>query len=471
VQAISLGSAMPWQPRGDAVGLSLPGCLGGIISTILSCLPLPTDCVVAVFKWIANKLINIYKVIKEGPNFENVFGFLWNGFGAGFFSMLKECGFDIVKKVAIILGIIDCVINIALTINECNKQNTQQTSIQRPVDPNEKQSPTGFGEQQFVPRREAIPYTVLFENLPSAQAHARQVVITDQLDPDLDWRTFEVGTISFRGGRYTVEAPPGQRFFQTEVQMREEDGGLRVQILAGVDITTGQVTFRLTAIDPQTGEPPTSPLLGILPPNNEQREGEGFVTFRVKPKRTVPTGTVITNSATIVFDTEEPLTTNEVFNTVDALPPTTSVEVSASYTNRPSFMVRWSGADDEGGSGLRSYTVWVSVDGEPFRVWLNDVTFTQAPFDAQSGCHTYAFYVTASDNAGNLTPAPEAPQAVIVALPGDINGDRMVDDSDLLEVLFAFGARGNNLSADVTGDGVVDDADLNVVLFNFGYGC
>jgi hypothetical protein len=363
------------------------------------------------------------------------------------------------------------VINIVLTAIECDEQDTQQTSIQRPVDPNEKQSPTGFGEQQFVPRREAIPYTVLFENLPSAQAHARQVVITDQLDPDLDWRTFEVGTISFRGGRYTVEAPPGQRFFQTEVQMREEDGGLRVQILAGVDITTGQVTFRLTAIDPQTGEPPTSPLLGILPPNNEQREGEGFVTFRVKPKRTVPTGTVITNSATIVFDTEDPLTTNEVFNTIDALPPTTSVEVSASYTNRPSFMVRWSGADDEGGSGLRSYTVWVSVDGEPFRVWLNDVTITQAPFDAQSGCHTYAFYVTASDNAGNLTPAPEAPRAVIVALPGDINGDRMVDDSDLLEVLFAFGARGNNLSADVTGDGVVDDADLNVVLFNFGYGC
>jgi WD40 repeat protein/subtilase family serine protease len=355
--------------------------------------------------------------------------------------------------------------------DDCSSSDSQHVQVVTAIDPNEKQSPAGFGEERFVPRREPIPYTVLFENMPSAQAHARQVVITDQLDPDLDWRTFEVGTISFRGGRYMVDAPPGQRFFQTEVQMREEDGGLRVQILAGVDITTGQVTFRLTAIDPQTGEPPTSPLLGILPPNNEQREGEGFVTFRVKPKRTVPTGTVITNSATIVFDTEEPLTTNEVFNTIDALPPTTSVEVSASYTNRPSFMVRWSGADDEGGSGLRSYTVWVSVDGQPFRVWLNDVTITQAPFDAQSGCHTYAFYVTASDNAGNLTPAPEAPRAVIVALPGDINGDRIVDDSDLLEVLFAFGARGNNLSADVTGDGVVDDADLNVVLFSFGYGC
>jgi subtilase family serine protease len=387
--------------------------------------------------------------------------------GLRLWEALSDCTGSAVETTIILEG----VTLASWSADDCSSSDSQHVQAATAIDPNEKQSPAGFGEERFVPRREAIPYTILFENLPTAQAHARQVVITDQLDPDLDWRTFEVGTISFRGGRYMVEAPPGQRFFQTEVQMREEDGGLRVQILAGVDITTGQVTFRLTAIDPQTGEPPTSPLLGILPPNNEQREGEGFVTFRVKPKRTVPTGTVITNSATIVFDTEEPLTTNEVFNTVDALPPTTSVEVSASYTNRPSFMVRWSGADDEGGSGLRSYTVWVSVDGQPFRVWLNDVTITQAPFDAQSGCHTYAFYVTASDNAGNLTPAPEAPRAVIVALPGDINGDRMVDDSDLLEVLFAFGARGNNLSADVTGDGVVDDADLNVVLFNFGYGC
>jgi hypothetical protein len=115
--------------------------------------------------------------------------------------------------------------------------------------------------------------------------------------------------------------------------------------------------------------------------------------------------------------------------------------------------------------------VWVSVDGEPFRVWLNDVTFTQAPFDVERGCHRYAFYVTASDNVGNLTPAPEAPQAVITALAGDVNGDRLVDDADLLEILLAFGERGNNLPADVTGDGVVDDADLNVVLFNFGVGC
>lgn len=50
---------------------------------------------------------------------------------------------------------------------------------------------------------------------------------------------------------------------------------------------------------------------------------------------------------------------------------------------------------------------------------------------------------------------------------GDINDDDVIDDADLLQVLFAFGQSGAN-PADVNGDSVVDDADLLMVLFNFG---
>ncbi len=49
---------------------------------------------------------------------------------------------------------------------------------------------------------------------------------------------------------------------------------------------------------------------------------------------------------------------------------------------------------------------------------------------------------------------------------GDVNGDNVVDDADLLAVLFDFG--GTSSQTDVNGDGVVDDADLLTVLFNFG---
>jgi hypothetical protein len=49
---------------------------------------------------------------------------------------------------------------------------------------------------------------------------------------------------------------------------------------------------------------------------------------------------------------------------------------------------------------------------------------------------------------------------------GDVNIDGVVDDADLLAILFEFGS--NNAAVDVNGDGVVDDADLLTVLFNFG---
>ena len=52
---------------------------------------------------------------------------------------------------------------------------------------------------------------------------------------------------------------------------------------------------------------------------------------------------------------------------------------------------------------------------------------------------------------------------------GDADGNGCVDDADLLQVLFAFGATGD--TADVNCDGIVDDADLLEVLFAFGSGC
>ncbi len=56
---------------------------------------------------------------------------------------------------------------------------------------------------------------------------------------------------------------------------------------------------------------------------------------------------------------------------------------------------------------------------------------------------------------------------------GDVDLDGIVDDADLLAVLFAFGQQGIHLGrVDVNCDGAVDDADLLTVLFHFGQsGC
>jgi len=52
---------------------------------------------------------------------------------------------------------------------------------------------------------------------------------------------------------------------------------------------------------------------------------------------------------------------------------------------------------------------------------------------------------------------------------GNVNGDDIVDDADLLQVLFNFGS--DDAATDTNGDGIVDDADLLTVLFNFGSSC
>jgi len=49
---------------------------------------------------------------------------------------------------------------------------------------------------------------------------------------------------------------------------------------------------------------------------------------------------------------------------------------------------------------------------------------------------------------------------------GDVNNDDIIDDGDLLQVLFDFGT--NEAGSDLNGDGTVDDTDLLIILFNFG---
>jgi uncharacterized membrane protein len=53
------------------------------------------------------------------------------------------------------------------------------------------------------------------------------------------------------------------------------------------------------------------------------------------------------------------------------------------------------------------------------------------------------------------------------------NGGTESGARDISNVLFAFGTQGTGTSCheDINWDGIVDDADLLIVLFNFGQGC
>ena len=276
-------------------------------------------------------------------------------------------------------------------------------------DPNEKVSIAGFGEKHLITSQELIPYTIYFENKPTASAPAQKVVITDKLDPNLDWRTLQLGEINF--SKTTIQVPDNRGFYVGTVDL---ENGLKAKVEAKLDIETGTFTWTLEAIDPETGEAPEDPMLGLLPPNDpETHVGEGYVTFYIKPKKSLPTGTKIVNQATIVFDNNEPIDTNTVFNTIDSGRPESTISASVSETTDTSFELTLSGQDDEGGSGIAKYQVYVAKDEGGFEFWnVLDADNTTVTFEAEPG-HVYRFYSLAVDNVGNVEEIPGEPDAAV----------------------------------------------------------
>ena len=76
-----------------------------------------------------------------------------------------------------------------------------------PHDPNEITGPAAFGVQGFLQPLGPLPYRIDFTNEASATAPAATVVVTQQLDPNLDLSTFQLGDIGF--GSTIIAVPPG----------------------------------------------------------------------------------------------------------------------------------------------------------------------------------------------------------------------------------------------------------------------
>jgi subtilase family serine protease len=316
----------------------------------------------------------------------------------------------------------------------------QIVSVLRPSDPNDKIGPSGYSALKFVPARQILNYRINFENMPTATAYAQKIRITDQLPNTLDPRTLRLKEIGF--GNYRFAVPDNRAFYQNRAPLGADLNNLLVDISAGLDISSGRVTWTLTAIDPVTGEQPANPNVGLLPPNDENNSGQGYVIFTVQPKTTGTTGTVIANNATIIFDTEPPIITNTVSNTLDAAAPTTGVSALPN-SSAPTIDLQWSGADDANGSGLQNFDIWVSENGGVYQPLISGTSLTSAQFVGRYG-RNYRFYSTARDNAGNVESPPEVPDAMTTVVGGayeaDVsprpngNNDGAVNDDDVSQI-------------------------------------
>jgi hypothetical protein len=286
-------------------------------------------------------------------------------------------------------------------------------------DPNDIVGPMGYGSERWIRRdHTTLPYTIRFENEPDAAAPAREVYITHSLDESLDWTTFAFGDVGF--GDYTLAVPPGRQTFFARLDLQSELE-MYVDVTGDFDLVTGTASWYFMSIDPDTFDLIADPTGGFLPPNLSSPEGEGFVNFTVRARNTAVTGEPIVAQASIIFDANEPIETAEYVNTLDAEPPTSSVNALPAAVP-PTFTISWSG-DDGAGSGVAYYNVYVAVGDGPFVRWLSRTAATSASFTGEAG-QTYSFYSVATDNVGWRQPTPAAAQTS-TTVSGDIPQQRL----------------------------------------------
>lgn len=186
------------------------------------------------------------------------------------------------------------------------------------VDPNEKVGPLGTGAQRSVKGSDDLGYIVYFENLALATAPAQEVVVVDQLDPDLDWLTFRPTEIAFGNIIIAGASLPGGFSAQVSIPDFRTDvhKTWQVDITADINYQTGKVKWTFRTLDPLTGQLPVDALAGFLPPNDSTHGGEGHVAFSIRPRSNLANGTLLSNQAAITFDTEATINTNVVTNTI-----------------------------------------------------------------------------------------------------------------------------------------------------------
>lgn len=311
------------------------------------------------------------------------------------------------------------------TLGANSAQFQQVVRLTQSQDPNDKLCPAGFGTNGFIRANSLMPYMIRFENDTNATAPAQQVSVVDPLSTNLDWTSFELTEVGF--GDHIISVPAHSQYFETTVPMSYNGVDFEVDVYAGIDFKTGEVYADFYSIDPLTGVPP-GVMVGFLPPEDGTGRGNGHISFTVRGKTNLVTGTLIRNVAYITFDYQEIISTDQInphdasagfdltkgINTIDASAPVSSVAALPYVSTNTSFTVNWSGTD--AGSGIVSYDLYVSTNGAAWKVLLTGTTNTSLSLTGAIG-NSYGFYSIAHDGVGLVETAPTSADATIIIAP------------------------------------------------------
>lgn len=279
-------------------------------------------------------------------------------------------------------------------------------------DPNDITGPAGFDVPRWVKASDPMEYTIRFENDPEfATAPAQHVFIEHVFDPRVNPFSLRLGNFGF--GAFNFSLPFTSTFHQQRLDLQNEIG-LYVDVVAGVDVVNNRAFWSFQSIDPVTGQPPIDPLNGFLPVNDSLvGNGEGFVTFTLTPKPSAQTGDVVSASAGIAFDINEVIHTNTWTNTLDKLPPVSQMHPLPAESEDTEITLSWSAQDDNGGCGIRDYAIFYRINDGPVLPLGSGITDTFLVFNGLPA-NTYGFFVVATDHVGNTEIKTAVEQTVTI---------------------------------------------------------
>lgn len=208
-------------------------------------------------------------------------------------------------------------------------------------DPNIKLAyPVGACDDHYILPGSEITYSILFQNTGNAPAH--NIMILDSLSPYLDFSTFRIDAVSHP---------------------------LSTHILQG-----NVLRFDFENI--------------MLPDSGSNLAGSnGYIIFSCRTDSTLPSGTVISNSAIIVFDNNEFVITDSVYHTIVSIIPNPDTSVTVQGTiltaNQTPATYQWINCTNGGmpiaGATSQSYTAQANGSYA--------VQISQNGCSTQSSCH------------------------------------------------------------------------------------
>jgi len=296
-------------------------------------------------------------------------------------------------------------------------------------DPNVK-----YGYDGYVLQGQTLNYTVEYEN--EGEGIAFGVYITETLDENLNDSTLEIGPVINKANGSVIAGP----------------GTYNPAIRT--------ITWLVGEVGPGEG---------------------GFVNFTIKVKNDAPEGTEVINSATVYFPSvPETTRTNTVISVVghpsiaitDLTPLETVIArgsilyLNLTIANEGYLAETFNVTIYANSTIIRTENITMSGRSE------NSLLFLWNTTDFAIGNYNISAYAWPVPGETHIADNAYTAGIVIVTFPGDVNGDRKVDATDLVDLNKAYGSTFGSLAwdsnCDVNGDNKVDVLDLFILSKNYG---